>query len=229
MRRLVGVVLVRVDLVLRRAVDDPSSPAPSPGRAAELLAAVAAGCLLGAPGLLAVVALAVTVRVGRRRRRADAERRLLAEVNDAVPLLQLAAGAGLTVRGALVAVQPWSGTRLGTHVAELLDRVESGASLADEVDELPERLGGSCRGLAAVLGASERYGSPLVEPLARLGSELRLERRRQIEQAARRVPVQLLFPLTLGVLPAFVLLAIVPLAAGALEGVGLPSGLSPGR
>ena len=45
----------------------------------------------------------------------------------------------------------------------------------------------------------------------------RAERRRQAEAAARRIPLRLLFPLTLCVLPAFVLLTILPTVAQSLE------------
>ena len=41
-------------------------------------------------------------------------------------------------------------------------------------------------------------------------------RRREAEERARRLPVQLLFPLVVCVLPAFGLLAVVPLLAGSL-------------
>lgn len=198
------------------------SPHAVPARAAMVLGGTAATLLLGLPGLLLTAAGGTAMWGVRRRRSAQASQARLRELNDLVPLLQLAVGAGLTVRSTLAAVTPWSAGRLGAQLGELLERVEQGASLADGLDALPEALGETCRGLASVLGAAERYGSPLVDPLARLGAELRLQRRRQLEQAARRVPVQLLFPLALGVLPAFVLLAVVPLAATALDGVVLP-------
>ncbi len=59
-------------------------------------------------------------------------------------------------------------------------------------------------------------GDPLVPVLDRLSVEARMVRRRQAEEAARRLPVQLLFPLVLCVLPAFVLLAVVPLLLAAV-------------
>ena len=229
MKQTVSRLLAKVDAAVAAAFapDSPAGFSPtdsSEARAACFLGAAIAGILVGLPGLLTVVAVAAIALVRRRRQRAQAERRLLGELHDAVPLLEVAVGAGLTVRSALVAVEPWCTGALGAHLAGVVRRVEAGAGLAEELDRMPDQLGETCRGLVAVLGAAERYGSPLVEPLARLGAELRLQRRRQLEQAARQVPVHLLFPLTLGVLPAFVLLAVVPLAATALDGLVLPGG-----
>ena len=215
-------LLVRLDAAVSSALGGPSDREASPRRGAVLLAGAVVGAVAGTPGLVAVVTLGLAAGVARRRRRARDEENLLRELNHTVPLLQLAVGAGLTVRSALHATTPWAVGRLGAHLAAVLERVEAGASLADEVDRMPTVLGEHARGLAAVLNAGERYGSPLVEPLALLGAELRLQRRRQLERAARRIPVRLLFPLTLGVLPAFVLLAIVPMAATAVDGVVLP-------
>ncbi|MDP9387533.1 MAG: hypothetical protein M3Q48_06280, partial [Actinomycetota bacterium] len=56
-----------------------------------------------------------------------------------------------------------------------------------------------------------------VPALERLAAEVRRQRLRQAEEAARRVPVLLLFPLVLCVLPAFALLTVAPLIAGALR------------
>jgi tight adherence protein C len=69
--------------------------------------------------------------------------------------------------------------------------------------------------------ASERYGAPLADALVTLAADARADRRRRAEEAARRVPVQLLFPLVLCVLPAFVLLTLAPLLAGALGSLRL--------
>jgi pilus assembly protein TadC len=57
----------------------------------------------------------------------------------------------------------------------------------------------------------------LALPLERVAEQARDVRRRHAEESARRVPVQLLFPLVACVLPAFVLLTVVPLLAGTLR------------
>ena len=72
------------------------------------------------------------------------------------------------------------------------------------------------RPLADALLASDRLGAPVGPQLARLAAEERAALRRRAEAHARRVPVKLLFPLVFLVLPAFVLLTVVP---------GLVSGL----
>ncbi len=71
------------------------------------------------------------------------------------------------------------------------------------------------RPLCDALLASDRLGAPVGPVLARLAAEERTALRRRAEAHARRVPVRLLFPLVFLVLPAFVLLTVVPgLAAG---------------
>ena len=71
------------------------------------------------------------------------------------------------------------------------------------------------RPLADALLATDRLGVPVGPVLARLAEEDRTALRRAAEAHARRIPVRLLFPLVFLVLPAFVLLTVVPgLAAG---------------
>ena len=64
--------------------------------------------------------------------------------------------------------------------------------------------------MADALIASDRLGAPVGPQLARLAAEERAAVRRRAEAHARRVPVKLLFPLVFLVLPAFVLLTVVP-------------------
>jgi tight adherence protein C len=71
------------------------------------------------------------------------------------------------------------------------------------------------------LVSAERHGSPLTVPLERAADQARDLRRRRAEEAARRIPVMLLFPLVLCVLPAFVLLAVLPLLASSLQSLSI--------
>jgi tight adherence protein C len=146
------------------------------------------------------------------RGRADAVRQSLPDVAD---LLRLAASAGLTAHLAVGVVADASDGPLGEALDEARRRAAMGARLADGLDALLP-LGDAVRPLHLALTAAARDGASLVGPLERVGDEARLIRRRRAEERARRLPVQLLFPLVLCILPAFGLLTVVPLLAGSL-------------
>lgn len=201
-----------------------SAPAPAAGRSVAAGVVAAAGLAGGLWGLVAATALAATALGVARARRHRRRRELLAAVTEAVPLLQLAVQAGLTVRASLVAATPWLQGELAAGLGVAVAQSDGGLPLADALDELGARLGRTVLPLINVLASADRYGAPLAGPLERLGAELRLQRRRELETAARRLPVKLLFPLVAGVLPAFVCLAVVPLVAASLPGVSLNGG-----
>jgi len=154
----------------------------------------------------------------RRRRHRDAQ--VVVQLPDVVDLLRLTTAAGLPAGRALIVV----GARPGGPVGEAFHRsavgLDRGAALADVLPPLAEACGGPARSLLDALVDHERYGTPLGPALDRLAVESRLKRRRQAEEAARRLPVLLLFPLVFTTLPAFLLLAVVPLVAGSLTALG---------
>ena len=73
--------------------------------------------------------------------------------------------------------------------------------------------------MAALVG-SIRYGAPIGPALDLVAADLRLRARRRAEVRARRVPVRMLFPLVTCILPAFVLLSVVPMVAASLRDLG---------
>lgn len=149
-----------------------------------------------------------------RTRHVAAVRRHLPE---AVDLLSLAVGAGMNVPLAVAAVARRSPGPVAAALAVAVRQAAAGRRLGDGLADLPASLGEDVRPLVAALVSSERYGTSAAERLDRLAAELRTERRRRAEEAARRVPVKLLFPLVCCILPAFALLTVAPLLAGALS------------
>jgi len=196
---------------------------PGSARRVGIALVITALCLPVLPPLAVpagLIAWALPVAGARRRhRRRLAE--IAADLPDVVDLLVLAVGAGLTVRLAAAAVARRSPGPLGAELARAGQEADLGRRLADALDDIPERAGEATRPLVAALIASERYGAPLGASLERLSHEVRADRRRRAEEAARKVPVKLLFPLVSCTLPAFGLLTVAPLIASAVRSLRL--------
>jgi tight adherence protein C len=207
-----GATLLRV---IRRPRPDDPLLARRVGSAAVLTLAVTPVLAAAAPvaGLLGWCWPAVRARRDQRRRLAA----LAADLPDVVDLFVLAVGAGLTVPLALATVSRRASGPLGSELRQVCDEVAVGRRLAEALDEVPRRAGEAVRPLTAALVASERYGAPLAAGLERLAGEVRRDRRRKAEESARRIPVKLLFPLVGCTLPAFALLTVAPLIAGAVR------------
>jgi tight adherence protein C len=156
-----------------------------------------------------------------RRRAGAAAAAVRRSLPEAVDLLNLAVGAGLTVPLAVAAVGRRHQGPVGAELARVAREVEGGRRCADALEDAAARLGPDARPVLSALVASERYGAPLADSLARLAGDVRADQRRRAEESARRVPVKLLFPLVLCVLPAFALLTVAPLLAGALGSLRL--------
>lgn len=184
--------------------------------------------LVGAVGLVLVgplptVALAAATLAVRRwrvlRRRARRRTEVHRSLPDVVDLLRLGADAGLTVSMALSAVAEHGVGPLAGAVGSVMDRAGRGVRLVDALDGL--RIDPAVEPLTDALVDAERYGTPLAEALTRVAIDSREQRRRQAELRARRLPVQLLAPLVACALPATVVLAVVPVATVALDGIAL--------
>ncbi len=136
-------------------------------------------------------------------------------------LLVVAIGAGLTPTLAIRELASLAPAPFAAAFAEVDRRVGRGQRLADAVNALPEHLGEPARAIAATISGAERYGAPLAPALELLAHDARRERRRTAEETARTLPVKLCFPLVCCTLPAFVLLTIAPLVAGAIRSLRL--------
>ena len=183
--------------------------------------AIALAVLVVAPPLAAPSAVAVPAVAwarARRRRRAH-EQALVAELPFVVELFRLALGAGLGVHHAVAAVAARAPARLRPALEGVVARERLGEPLADALGRLLD-LGPGLRPMTVALVGAERDGAPAGPGLERAASEARLAHRRRAEEAARRLPVQLLFPLVGCILPAFGLLTVVPLLAASLPHLG---------
>ena len=110
----------------------------------------------------------------------------------------------------LIACQP---TRpvLAYELADALDAVDLGARWRDELASAAERLElPDLRRTVAALARTEKLGASLADSTAELAASVRAARRAAVTERARTAPVKMLFPLVFLVLPAFLLLTVVP-------------------
>ncbi len=172
--------------------------------------------------LTILAVLAVRLRIRHRGRSAERARRAAIErsLPDVVDLLRLGVHAGLTPHQLLPTVLDVLPAVVAPAFEEVLRRVELGVRLGDALDAL-EVLGDSAHALVAAIRSTAFDGTALLPALDRVAFDTRLLRRRRAELEARRLPVHLLFPLVLCVLPAFVLLAVVPLIAASIGAISL--------
>ncbi|MFT4989872.1 MAG: tight adherence protein C [Acidimicrobiales bacterium] len=163
-------------------------------------------------GFAIVVAVGVWARtmLHRRRRGLDDQDRVGAALGDVIDLFAVALLSGNTVGDAVRQVSEWSDADIAEAFAWCSGQVAGGRSLSDALEQVPVLLGSQVRPLIAALIATERYGAPITTNLAQLAADTRAERRRRAEARARRLPVVLLFPLVTCVLPAFLLVTVVP-------------------
>jgi tight adherence protein C len=185
--------------------------------------AVLAGIAIGAPLLVPlIVALAwrvpdmVLARLARRRIAAASR-----EVPLFLDLLAVATSAGLAPQLAFrTAAGPLTGP-LAEELEAAITRVDLGGRWRDELDRVADRLAlPDLRRAAAVLGRSESLGSSLADEIGRLAADVRESRRARATERARTAPVKMLFPLVFLILPAFLLLTVVPVLLSTVRSIG---------
>ncbi|MQA93839.1 MAG: type II secretion protein F [Streptosporangiales bacterium] len=189
--------------------------------AVGLLVAVALGGATGAVAGIGVGYASFRLLANAEPKEVRARRaRLRADLPVAIDLLAacLLAGRGpAEATAAVAAALPGPlGDRLRTVAESLLLGAEPEAAWSALAAD-PELAG-----LARTIVRAARTGAPPAAALDRLAEEQRALQRTRASAAAQRAGVLAVIPLGLCFLPAFVLIGIVPLAAGLL-----PTGMAP--
>lgn len=190
--------------------------------AAALGLPAAAAAVGPAPALIGLAAVIALARLRACRRRLDRQHRVELALPEVVDLLGLLVGAGQPTALAVAAAGPRSPEPFRSEFAEVVRRSSAGEPFAESMRRMRDRLGPAAAPLVHAVLAAEVDGAPLGPALARVGDEARRRRRVRAEEAARRVPVLMLFPLVFCVLPAFGLLTVVPLMAGSIADLRFP-------
>jgi len=208
------------------------SPLPQPRAPAQRVASLPMPVLAGASAAVAVLLLVpmpmgppgavvaglVAVRVVRRLEPAS-ERRRRARLEVALPhvvdLMATCLSAGGSPAGALAQIAATVEPPMRDELSSYAGRLRLGADPASVWRAMARhpQLGP----LGRALQRSSETGASVADALARLGAELRAASRGSLEARARTIEVKASLPLGLCLLPAFVLIGIVPMIAGSFS------------
>jgi tight adherence protein C len=193
-------------------------------RAAALVAGLIAGMLLPGPRVLLAMLLAAAgagvppfaaARAAARRSAA-----IDAEIPQLLDLLAAGSSAGLAAPLALRRAVDGLQGPLALELTHALDAVELGARWRDQLRSLAARLDlTDLTRAVAVITRTERLGSSLTSATRELAEAVRASRRAAVTERARTAPVKMLFPLVFLVLPAFLLLTVVPVLLTTLQSI----------
>ena len=158
----------------------------------------------------------IALAAAERKRRAAID----AEIPQFLDVLAAASSAGLS---ASLAVRRATDAVRGPLRIEL-DRanrsVDLGARWREELDGLAVRCQlPDLRRAVAALTRTETLGSSLADTTAELAASVRDARRARATERARTAPVKMLFPLVFLILPAFLLLTVVPVLLTTLQSI----------
>jgi tight adherence protein C len=152
--------------------------------------------------------------VAARRRSAEGELPVFLD------LLAASASAGLTGQLAVRAAVGATEGPLAEEFGRALRGVDLGGRWREEMVAVADRMGLPDLGRAvAALGRSDALGSSLSDQLGVIAADVREARRSATTERARKAPVKMLFPLVFLILPAFLLLTVVPVLLATLRSI----------
>ncbi len=182
------------------------------------------GVIVPFPGPLVAPLLAVAGArlplfvAGRAARRRQAA--MNAEIPQLLDLLAAGSSAGLAAPLALRRAIDGIHGPLAEQLRKVLDDVDLGARWRDRLRALADHAQlPDLTKAVATLTRTESLGSSLADSTRELAVAVRSARRAAVTERARTAPVKMLFPLVFLVLPAFLLLTVVPVLLTTLESI----------
>jgi tight adherence protein C len=154
------------------------------------------------------------------RRTAGRAARIDEELPQLLDLLAAASHAGLA--GVLALQRAIEATRgpLADELGRVLDAVELGGRWRQELRACATRLEiPDLHRAVSALTRSETLGASLSDSMVELAARVREARRVAAAERARTAPVKMLFPLVFLILPAFLLLTVVPVLFSTVESI----------
>lgn len=178
-----------------------------------------AALVMSPVGVLIGYRLPRTFLTSRGKRRKE---EMAAALPDVVDLLAVCSHAGLNTSLSLKRVVQRSSGPMAKEVQRTIEEIELGVPRTQALENLAGRNGlPELESLVRVLLNSERFGTQVAASLETFSADVRGRLKRRAEEQARKAPVKILFPLVFLILPAFILLTVVPLLVSAFQSMDL--------
>lgn len=179
--------------------------------------------MTGLGALVGFVAPMMLLRLKQKQRRQE----ITLALPDALDLMVICVEAGQGLNAALLSVSRESTlhSRAMSEELRLVNlEMSTGVSRIQALRNLSLRSGlDDVRSLVAVLVQSDKFGTSVAQALRTHAGSLRTRRRQRAEEAARKTPVKMLFPLVFCIFPS---LLVVMLAPGMLQLVKALKGMN---
>lgn len=165
-------------------------------------------------GFAAVVALLSCYYLPKAwlRYRAGKRRDTIARgLPDALDMLSVCVEAGLGFDQALQRVSQHWRTPLGAELGRVVAEVGMGVRRREALRNLADRVGiEEIASFVAVILQSDQLGMSIKDTLRAQAEQMRIERRFRAQEQARKMPLKMLFPLTLLIFPAMYAVILGP-------------------
>ena len=172
----------------------------------------------GSQALLSALAAALAVSICYYlpktwlRNRAGKRRKSIAKgLPDALDMLSVCVEAGLGFDQALLRVSEHWKTPLGAEFGRVVAEVGMGIPRREALRNLVDRVGSQeIASFVAVILQSDQLGMSIKDTLHAQAEQMRIERRFRAQEQARKMPLKMLFPLTLFIFPAIFAVVLGP-------------------
>lgn len=179
--------------------------------------------VLGGPspriGVLLLVALplvgALAPQSWLKRRVAERTQSIRNDLPDTIDLMAISVEAGQGLEGAMQTVCRHFTSPLAEELARTLKEMELGLARRDAFQNLKRRTEvAELSNFVLVLTQADALGMPIGRVLRTQAAEMRAKRRQWARERAAKLPVKILFPLTLFIFPAIMVVVLGPAVPG---------------
>lgn len=152
-----------------------------------------------------------------KARQANIQRQL----PDTMDLLTISVEAGLGFEQALERVIDSVPGELSDEYARMMGEVRAGASRADALRAMDERVGiEEIKTFAMAIIQADAYGISIGKVLRGQADEMRIKRRQRAQEQAMKTPVKMLLPITLFIFPVLLIVILAPAFMNIIENMG---------